>query len=91
MSNIIKMNLTNCLSEKDNILNNIRNHLTSREKESLMYLLQGKSAKQIAKNMHLSHRTVEFYLDNIRKKLNVPSRLSLISILKLSDIEILCG
>lgn len=43
--------------------------LSKREKECIKWLLRGRSASQIGKIIHLSPRTVEFYLVNIKNKL----------------------
>jgi hypothetical protein len=48
--------------------------------------LQGKSNKQIALDLEISQRTVEFHLSNIYTKLNVGSRTE--SILKLTEGEL---
>jgi len=42
--------------------------LTLREVECLMYKNQGKTAKEIARILNISYRTVETYLDNIKIK-----------------------
>lgn len=39
-----------------------------REKQCLQLLVDGKSAKDTAKSLRLSHRTVEFYFENIKNK-----------------------
>jgi DNA-binding NarL/FixJ family response regulator len=39
-----------------------------REVECLSYLSLGKSAKEIAKTLELSPRSVEFYLSNLKQK-----------------------
>jgi DNA-binding CsgD family transcriptional regulator len=44
--------------------------LTSRERECIKLLIQGKSAKETAVILRLSRRTVEFYLENIKNKLS---------------------
>lgn len=44
----------------------------------LNLLMQGNSAKQIANQLHLSQRTVENYLQHIRKKMSCKSSLELI-------------
>ncbi len=44
--------------------------LSSREKEALSLYLQGETARSIAEKLHLSSRTVESYLENIKNKLN---------------------
>lgn len=57
--------------------------LSKREKEVINLLLQGKSNKQIALQLGISIRTVEFHLTNSYAKLQVSSRIELI--LKLRD------
>jgi DNA-binding CsgD family transcriptional regulator len=42
--------------------------LTVREKQCLYYFLKGFSAKTTARELQLSHRTVEFYISRIKKK-----------------------
>lgn len=42
--------------------------LTPREKECIMHILKGKSAKESAQVLDLSHRTVEHYLENVKNK-----------------------
>lgn len=53
--------------------------LSAREAESLYYLIQGKSSKQIASIMNISSRTVEIHLDKIRAKTQTCSRVELLS------------
>ena len=50
------------------------NQFSSREKEVINLLLQGKSNKQIALALGVSVSTVEFHLKNIYRKLQVKSR-----------------
>ncbi|MFV9502969.1 MAG: protein kinase domain-containing protein [Oscillochloridaceae bacterium umkhey_bin13] len=50
-------------------------HLTTREHEVLQLLAQGQSNKQIAAELQLSPRTINFHLDNIYAKLGVNSRI----------------
>jgi len=44
--------------------------VTRRELECLFYLVQGKTMKEIARLMNISHRTIEFHLNNIKRKTN---------------------
>lgn len=44
--------------------------LSKRERECLVYLLNGQSAKETAGLLSLSPRTIEFYFENIKIKLN---------------------
>lgn len=53
--------------------------LTAQEIVCLSYLLQGMPSKHIALRMNLSIRTVEFHLENIRKKFNCRTKVQLIS------------
>ena len=57
--------------------------LTEREQDVARVLLQGKSNKQIALELGISERTVEFHLKNIYTKLEVASRTE--AILKLAE------
>jgi len=59
--------------------------LSRREKDVVELLLQGKSNKQIAFDLGISERTIEFHLNNVYKKLEVASRVELI--LKLGQTE----
>lgn len=53
-------------------------HLSKRESECLFYLLRGKTAKEIARALTLSHRTVEGYIENIKFKLCCRTKTELI-------------
>jgi len=44
--------------------------LTDKQQNCLFYLIRGKSIKEIAKILQISHRTVESHLDSIKIKLN---------------------
>lgn len=57
----------------------LRKGLSKRESECIYYLIRGMTAKQIGKTMGLSNRTVEFYLDNAKSKLNCTNKFELIS------------
>jgi DNA-binding CsgD family transcriptional regulator len=59
------------------------NPFTEREKDVARILLQGKSNKQIALELGITSRTVEFHLRNIYTKLGVASRTE--AILKLAE------
>ena len=59
------------------------NQFSEREKDVIKLLLQGKSNKQIALELGISNRTVEFHLGNIYSKLGVTSRTE--TFLKLSE------
>jgi DNA-binding NarL/FixJ family response regulator len=53
--------------------------LSRREIEVVLYLRQGMTAKQTANKMHVSTRTVEFHLDNIKDKAGCRTKLELLS------------
>jgi DNA-binding CsgD family transcriptional regulator len=52
--------------------------LTKRQYECLDYLAQGMTTKGIAQQLNLSPRTVEFYFEGIKNKLNCHTRTNLI-------------
>lgn len=61
--------------------------LTEREKNVVALLLQGKSNKQIAQELSVTTRTVEFHISHIYKKLGVSSRAE--ALIKLSENHLL--
>lgn len=54
--------------------------LSSRERQCLHLLLHGKSAKETASFLNLSHRTIESYFENIKNKLRCKNKYELFSI-----------
>ncbi|MFN3235261.1 MAG: LuxR C-terminal-related transcriptional regulator [Gammaproteobacteria bacterium] len=62
-------------------IKHILNKLSAREIQVLSRILQAKSAREIAKDLNISFRTVEMHTDNIKNKLNVKSK---------ADIFIFC-
>src|SRR3989339_379733 len=85
----LKINL-NRLSYYPNILQpnfpELKNILTSKELEVSSYVIFGLSAKEIAKEMEISHRTVEKHIDHLKEKLNCKNQKKLISnLLHLKD------
>lgn len=52
--------------------------LSSREREVIAFLVDGKSTEEISKTLKLSRRTVEHYIDNTKNKLGVDSKHELI-------------
>jgi len=67
-------------------MSNETSPLSEREKDVIRILLQGRSNKQIALELGISNRTVEFHLKNIYAKLGVASRAE--AILKLSENDL---
>jgi DNA-binding NarL/FixJ family response regulator len=49
--------------------------LTPREMEILQLVIVGYTNKAIARDMHISEKTVEFHLDHIYSKIGVRTRL----------------
>jgi DNA-binding NarL/FixJ family response regulator len=49
--------------------------LTKREVEVLTLVIEGKSSKEVADQLFVSKRTVDFHLANIYEKLNVTNRV----------------
>lgn len=70
-------------------INNKQVVLTQRESQCLFYLLQGLSAKMIARQMNISYRTVELYCEKLRHKTGSPSTKLLVSMLNARDINII--
>lgn len=54
--------------------------LTRRELQCLQISLRGRSARQAAIELGLSQRTVEEYLNNVKKKLGVTSKSEMINV-----------
>lgn len=50
-------------------------HLTKRELEVLALVIEGKSSKDVAEELFVSKRTVDFHLANIYDKLQVSNRV----------------
>lgn len=57
-------------------------YLTQREAECVFWVMEGLTNKEIADKMDLSSRTIEYYLRNVRVKLNCYSKAHLIKMLK---------
>jgi len=53
--------------------------ISARERECLNLLIRGMTAKEIARSLALSPRTVEFYIENLKKKFNCSNRIELIA------------
>lgn len=84
LSNIIELGLfdssalpTSQQPSKSNLhVNNV--YLTNRELECLRLTVKGYTAKKIARELGLSFRTVEEYLNNVRSKMGASSKSELI-------------
>ena len=54
-------------------------HITKQQGRCLRLLAEGKTAKEIATTLHISHRTVEDYFDKLRKQMGCSSSKKLIA------------
>jgi DNA-binding CsgD family transcriptional regulator len=57
-----------------------RRHLTHREQVVLAQVVKGASSKEAARNLSISHRTVEFHRKNIMRKLGARNVIDLLGI-----------
>ena len=74
MSPSIARRVMNMLQQKtDKIKSNTEYHLTSREKDVLVCLVNGLSYKMIAAELHISYETVRSHMKKIYEKLHVAS------------------
>jgi len=64
-------------------------NLTKREVDCLNYTIQKKTSKEIAKMLKISYRTVEKYLENIKRKMHVHSKQELMDIIIDKKIKML--
>lgn len=67
------------LKAKDSLPKSSIMHFTAREKECIQLLMKGYSAKETAKLLKTSPRTVEFHLVNIKSKLNCRKKSQIFS------------
>jgi DNA-binding CsgD family transcriptional regulator len=54
--------------------------ITSRERQVLHWISHGLSATEVAQEVGLSARTVEYYVANLKAKFNVPSKKQLLDV-----------
>lgn len=63
--------------------------LTKREKEVFKLLVQNYSTVEIAKELHISEKTVRNHISNVMQKLGVKGRAgAVVELLKLGEISI---
>jgi FixJ family two-component response regulator len=65
---------------KQNQVNALYGHLTPREKEIIVFLARGYSAKQVGKALGISHRTAEIHRARIMEKLGAQSLADLVAL-----------
>ena len=77
---INKENISKLICKKRYTINFKQNkiQLSKREVESSLFFLKGLSAKQMAREMGITARTIEFHLDNIKAKFGCLSRSDLL-------------
>jgi DNA-binding CsgD family transcriptional regulator len=71
----LNQTLHDCIYQKNELK---KYKLTARQLDCLYYLVQGKTAKQIANLLQLSYRTVEHHISAIKTKYRCGSRSELI-------------
>ncbi|MBS0350976.1 MAG: helix-turn-helix transcriptional regulator [Proteobacteria bacterium] len=60
-------------------------YFTQREAECVMQVLSGKTMNQTGASLNLSPRTVEYYLNKIKKKLNCRKKQEVIQLVSQTD------
>ncbi len=61
--------------------------LTLREMQTLAYLYYGFTAKETAKKLAISHRTIEVYVKNIKQKLQCRNRSQLLAVIEHNNMQ----
>lgn len=62
-------------------------YFTEREAETIQQVLQGLTLRQVAKNFGLSHRTVEYYFNGVKKKLGFRKKKELFDRIKKTNFS----
>lgn len=62
-------------------------HLTQREKECLLSLAEGHTAKQTALSLNISYRTVEQFIDKLKQKFHCQHKRELIKVARQLQLE----
>lgn len=60
-------------------------YFTRREAECMVWMLEGKTLDLVAEILHLSPRTIEFYLKNIKTKLGCHTKRQAIELVRASN------
>ncbi len=61
-------------------------YLTPRESDCLCALASGRTVKTVARELKLSHRTVEFYLKNLKAKFGCSNKGELLALVAEADL-----
>ena len=63
--------------------------LTKREKEVFLLLVKNKSTKDIAKELHISEKTIRNHISNVMQKRGVKGRTqAVIELIKLGELSL---
>lgn len=76
----LKDNCQEIQAIKNKLTEKTRQFISLRESECLFHLIRGKSARETGYALNLSQRTVEFYLNSLKDKLNCRKKSELIEI-----------
>lgn len=60
-------------------------NFSEREKDCLRYLIEGKTAKETALLLNLSHRTIEYHFENLKEKLDCVTKRELIKVARIFE------
>jgi DNA-binding CsgD family transcriptional regulator len=63
--------------------------ISKREAECVLHLSANKTIKEIARSMDISPRTVESYLDNVKKKSNCSNKAELVNLFEKNSLQYL--
>ncbi len=66
-------------------------YLTPREGDCLRALVGGRTLKAVARDLDLSHRTVEFYLKNLKAKFGCASKGALLELIASTELLSVLG
>jgi len=75
------------LNFRFNVQDDVLHHLTKRELDVSICLLKGKTAKETARDLLISPRTVEEYIENIKCKLKCKNKIQLANKLSLTSLS----
>ncbi len=62
-------------------------YFTEREAQTMFLLLRGGTLQEVAKYLGLSVRTIEFYVKNMRMKLNVNTKKELVDLIRQTSFQ----